>query len=574
MLPGLSGLEKSLRDPEFPVRVRAAVDIRHYLRNERAAAQIKPNVADLLKLLFTLLDDIDNTDLVATIDQVILRFGDDIVPFALELCSRLVKAFSRTASAEQGDDEACYAATQCLHTLDSIVATVSLSNLTGTIPLLAEIERMTFTIFDRMFDDERMELFEDTLGLLATFVHYSGRERGFHLRECAEAGVEPHKAVLGLPATPDQEYPLQVVVQNSVLRQAVEVDALKGRGAVSPALWSFFPRAMHAFHEWAHENCTYYIHFLQAYLSRSPRVFMVDQEAKESPVQLLLGMISFLWDGARIRDLDCAVTGSYLVALFLQHSRHLEGVSIDREIAVLSQLLVREIRAWPQVEYVVAPLLRSLSHLLYISPIVTLTAIDKVPGCMEDVFTLWVSRVRENHMDWWYDRRCSAIALTSILGSDWNSVPSSIRQSIPELLRTIVQILDVPLTAPSGNALTGVDENIDEGSVGGPLAGISSGSALGCLPGADIEGSEGDGDDLSPPPMNGAPPANRSDDGEDLMFSLLREVDELLFFESVIQRLPPSASQQLERAIPMQDNKRVQCTLHRAAELRRARLIT
>lgn len=609
VLPGLDGVRKCLADKEFPVRVRAAVDIRHFIQNDIASSRIAPKVAELLTFLFTLLDDVDNTDIVATIDQVVVRFSDQIAPFARPLCERLVNTFSRAASAGESDDEAGYAAAQCLQALQSIVCSVAQSTVQNKIVLLAEIEHIIAEIFDHMFQEDRIEHFEGALDLLAMFVYHSAADRGSHLKDCMEAGVEPHEALLSPTSGGSGFTTTEFFKSNSSTSQAMQNDAASGGGVISPYLWSLFPKAMHAFHDWASDYSVHYLHLVNSFLSRASRVFLCSRDGEQTYVQLLLGMISRFWDDSCLDEDEFAIQGSRVCGLFLRYCRDIDGISIDREVGVLTELVVLRLRSNSRSLRAVNSLLTSLAHLTFVSPMTALAVIDKAVGCTEEVFSLWTSMAKQNQIERDYDRRTSAIALSAVLGSDWNQLPPVLRQSIPQILLTVVQLLE-SLAKPTslrrhriiieGNnpgvygpvnvmgmcndrSSSSSDENanLSTGSLvttGGNLAlpneiknGENSSQPYTDKMGGD-EDIEGDFSNevryLDSHDEDYAEDCEVEEDGENSMFHVLQDVDELLFFEKILSQLSPVASQQLMKALASDDTQRIQCTLHRAAEQR------
>lgn len=605
VLPGLEGVQKCLRDAEFPVRVRAAVDIRHFLQNDMAISRIAPKLAELLRLLFSLLDDVDNTDIVATIDQVVVSFPHQITLFAGDLCTRLVDTFSRAASAEQNDCEAGYTASQCLQALGSIVWSITQSPVQNNILILADIERSIAEIFDHMFEEDRIEQFEESLELFALFVYHSAAIRGSCWKHCTQAGVDPYKPLLSLIGNANELPAGDISKAKSIMTKAIQGDLGSGGGVISPYLWSLFPKAVHAFHEWASDYSFHYLQLVDSFLSKAPRVFLCGQDGEETYVQMLLGMIARLWDDSFLEDDEFAVQGSRVSGLLLQHCRSLDGVSIDREVGVLTELVVKRLLSSLRSSRTVTSLLTSLAHLTYVSPVTTLTVIDKNVRCTEKVFSLWMSVVGQNQLEQDYDRKMSAIALSTILGSDWSQLPTALQQSIPQILVTVVRLLESLVNSASSERSRIVTEshspNVygfanDKSVYGG---GFSSGSDVDvAIPPSvplfntgDTKSSD-DEKNLSHTynvEMDGAPDNHghisneaeyqvtddedfevyeEAEGGENAKFYALKDVHELLYFERVVSQLSPLASQELMKVLANDDTQRIQCTLHRAAALR------
>lgn len=605
---GLEGVQKCLRDKEFPVRFRAAVDIRHFLQNDEAANRIAPRLSELLMLLFSLLNDVDNTDIVATIDQVVMSFSNHITPFARDLCTRLVGTFSRAVSAEQSDGEAGFTATQCLQAVESVVWSVTQSSVQNKILVLADIEYSITEIFDHMFEEDKIEHFEESLELLAFFVHHSAVVRGLHWKYCMQVGVDHQKAFLSLIGSANGLSAAEVLTIKSVTTQAIQNDVASGGGIISLYLWSLFPKAMHAFHEWASDYSFHYLQLVDSFLSKAPRVFLCSQEDEETYIQMLLGMVARLWDDSFLDDDESAVQGSRVCALLLRYCGNLDGVSIDREVGILTELVVRPLRSKSRSLRAVSSLLTALAYLIYVSPVTTLSVIDRTAaGCVEEIFSIWISMIRQNQLEQNYDRKMSAIALSTILGSDWSQLPTALQRSIPQILVDVVQLLEslvksagskrCRIAIGSGHSQVHGCVN-DMGTCDGDFS-SSSDSTLDTSPKVSLTESKNtkssneitneilsrwysdkmDGVvDTSGHVSNKAEHQvehedfeevdEENEDGENARCYALQDVHELLYFERVVSQLSPVASRELMKALASDDTQRIQCTLHRAAELR------
>lgn len=126
-----------LRDAELPVRVHAAMALQHLLNKEQAAAMLRPRVAELCELLFSLMNDIGHEEVragrrpragrrgraapparahgcprppplrapqvVSALDALIGRFAAEMCPHAVSVVSSLVGLFGRML--DEGDED-------------------------------------------------------------------------------------------------------------------------------------------------------------------------------------------------------------------------------------------------------------------------------------------------------------------------------------------------------------------------------------------------------------------------------------------------------------------------------------
>lgn len=555
----LTCVHQRLSDPEFPVRVRAAVDIRHFVQNAMSSEAVTPHLPDLLRTLFTMLDDVDSTDIVATIDQLAVVFSDRIIPLAPELCARLVQAFSRSAAAGHGDEEASFAAAQCLQAVASIVTSVALTDHSDKLTIFSDIEQTLAPVFNRMFEEDRLDFFEEAVELLATIVYHSSEERASKMRSLMANGCSLKEAVARNSMGDTDLY------KDDKALAAMQCDMEDDGGVISTYLWSLFPRGVHAFHEWASDYAVHYIQLVDAYMTKGMRVFMLQKNQNSSYAQLLISMISRLWEECAVEEQELAVQGSQLCGLFLRHSRRIGRKDMDTDVSLLTQMAVSRLLKEQAGEKVVVALIWCLAHLLYIAPVMVLTVIDQHMGCTTEVFKLWLGLVQQGQLHGRYDCKSSAIALCAIIGCDWMQLPVVVRQSIPQLLVATVSLLE--MLAGMEKRRNEIAESIKESAA----AQAEKLSVAGSL-NPDQEGGDGGEEDITL--EQAAPYAcyittdHEIDTGDVGIFAVVDDVDELLLFESVVQRVPAVAWQQIGMALAQADTIRVQTALNRAAQTR------
>lgn len=97
---------RSLGDPDLPVRVDAVVALRSFVDALADLDILKPLLPRLLDSIFGLMAEVDNEDLIFTLEGIVEKFGDDIAPYAVNMARQLTQAFYKyTAAAEDGDDD-------------------------------------------------------------------------------------------------------------------------------------------------------------------------------------------------------------------------------------------------------------------------------------------------------------------------------------------------------------------------------------------------------------------------------------------------------------------------------------
>ena len=82
-----------MNDTELPVKIRSAINLRFIIRNPIATEHIKPIIPNLLDQYFKLMNELDNDDLIAALEELVDQFEDQMAPYATTLCAKLVCFF-------------------------------------------------------------------------------------------------------------------------------------------------------------------------------------------------------------------------------------------------------------------------------------------------------------------------------------------------------------------------------------------------------------------------------------------------------------------------------------------------
>lgn len=95
---------RSLGDPDLPVRVDAVVALRSFVDALADLDILKPLLPRLLDSIFGLMAEVDNEDLIFTLEAIVEKFGDDIAPYAVNMARQLTEAFYKYANAAEDSD--------------------------------------------------------------------------------------------------------------------------------------------------------------------------------------------------------------------------------------------------------------------------------------------------------------------------------------------------------------------------------------------------------------------------------------------------------------------------------------
>ncbi|XP_022761680.1 importin beta-like SAD2 isoform X2 [Durio zibethinus] len=168
----LLSVVSGLRDPELPVRVDSVFALRSFVEACSDLNEIRPILPQLLDEIFKLMNEVENEDLVFTLETIVDKFGEEMAPYALGLCQNLAAAFWRCMNTSEADDEAddpgALAAVGCLRAISTILESVS------RLPhLFVQIEPTLLPIMRRMLTTDGQEVFEEVLEIVSYVTFFS-----------------------------------------------------------------------------------------------------------------------------------------------------------------------------------------------------------------------------------------------------------------------------------------------------------------------------------------------------------------------------------------------------------------
>ncbi|KAF0929515.1 hypothetical protein E2562_021766 [Oryza meyeriana var. granulata] len=161
-----------MRDPDLPVRVDSVFALRSFVEACKDLNEIRPILPQLLDEFFKLMNEVENEDLVFTLETIVDKFGEEMAPYALGLCQNLAAAFWRCMSSQEADDEAddsgALAAVGCLRAISTILESVS------SLPhLFIQIEPTLLPIMRRMLTSDGQDVYEEVLEIVSYMTFFS-----------------------------------------------------------------------------------------------------------------------------------------------------------------------------------------------------------------------------------------------------------------------------------------------------------------------------------------------------------------------------------------------------------------
>ncbi|KAK3145078.1 hypothetical protein QOZ80_4AG0322730 [Eleusine coracana subsp. coracana] len=161
-----------MRDAELPVRVDSVFALRSFVEACTDLDEIRPILPQLLDEFFKLMSEVENEDLVFTLETIVDKFGEEMAPYALGLCQSLAAAFWRCMASSEADEEAedtgALAAVGCLRAISTILESIS------SLPhLYIQIEPTLLPILRKMLTSDGQDVYEEVLEIVSYMTFYS-----------------------------------------------------------------------------------------------------------------------------------------------------------------------------------------------------------------------------------------------------------------------------------------------------------------------------------------------------------------------------------------------------------------
>jgi len=157
-------------DPDLPVRIEAATALPRLMNWKMSHQRIGGEIQQLLEVYLKLMNEIDSEELVDSLEDIVGRFANEIVPYAMGLTDHLIQAFLRMASQDsnQDDGESAMAAVSTLNTIAKIVDALEERHSD-----LLTVSRSLQPVFEYALSEKGCEYFEEALHILTCLLYYS-----------------------------------------------------------------------------------------------------------------------------------------------------------------------------------------------------------------------------------------------------------------------------------------------------------------------------------------------------------------------------------------------------------------
>ncbi|GAB2230170.1 hypothetical protein Drorol1_Dr00014427 [Drosera rotundifolia] len=394
-----------LRDPELPVRVDSVFGLRSFVEACKDLGEIRPILPQLLDDFFKLMNEIENEDLVFTLETIVDKFGEEMAPYALGLCQNLASAFWRcmsTAEAdEDGDDPSgALAAVGCLRAISTILESVSkLSHL------FVNIEPIIFPILQRMLTTDGQEVLEEVLEIVSYMTFFSP--------------------------------------------------------TISLQMWSLWPLMVQALADWAIDYFSNILVPLDNYITRSTAHFLTCKDPDYQ--QSLWIMLSTIMADQNLEDTDIEPAPKLIEVVF----QSCKG-QVDHWVEPYLRITVERLRC-TEKPFLKSLLIQVVANALYYNPILALNILHRLGVSSEifELWFQMLQQVKKSGMRVnfrrEYDKKICCLGLTSLLSLPADQLPSEAWGRIfRETLELLVAYKDQVAESAKENEDEDDDNDIDD----------------------------------------------------------------------------------------------------------------
>eukprot|EP01135_Chromosphaera_perkinsii_P012403 Nk52_evm14s2657 gene=Nk52_evmTU14s2657 len=165
----LENVVRCMRDTDIPVRVEAAMALRVLIRYDVGCDSLKPVLRDVLVELIKLTNETENDDLTMVLQDLLMRYENDILPFGVEICQHLCHTFQTLIVDDDGDEDSNKSMTAMgvLSTIQTLVRT-----FVKTPESLAQLEPVLLPMIAYCLEKGILDFLEETYELLTTLTFY------------------------------------------------------------------------------------------------------------------------------------------------------------------------------------------------------------------------------------------------------------------------------------------------------------------------------------------------------------------------------------------------------------------
>ena len=378
VIEGTKRVLHAQKQRELPTRVQAAVSLRYLVQTDQAKPLLETVLPDIFNMMFGLMNEVDNDDLVSSLDSIIFEFRNSIGPFAVAICDQLTKELFRLSANfddEDGGDAAMLAASECGRTLVTV-----LGGVRKTPELYPKIFEVVLPFLKHATTETVNEdLFENGMKILAFISYYIPK-----------------------PFPPD--------------------------------LWGLIANVVTPLDGYPLEFIEEVVPFLDNMITRDPETLVQAQHNGVTFVEMIWVLLSHILakTGYEVEGSECLK----LLEVLLQNCRG----TIDVLIPLILDIVLKRLGNAEDPKFKVL-LYAVVGNLLFYNPLLTLQCCEQ-RNVTEDLLKGFLSAIESSQIQRLYDRKQVSLGLSSLLQIPITQWPPVVQSMAHVLVGMNIMLLD------------------------------------------------------------------------------------------------------------------------------------
>jgi len=369
-----------LADPELPVRVDAVIALRNFVEATEDLSDLRSILPQLLNELFKLMNEVENEDLVFTLETIVEKFGEEISPYAVGLTQNLVAAFWKCINSEDesDDDVGALASVGCLRAIATVLESVS------SLPhLYPQLEAILMPVLTKMLTTDGQDVFEEVLELVSYITYF-------------------------------------------------------GPG-VSQQMWQLWPLMVSAVEDWALQYFENVMVPMDNYISRGTEVFLGSQEPNCQ--QQVFRIVQRVLNDPETSDGD-AEAAPKLIGTVLQNCRGRVDEWVEPYLVLALERFQRaERRGMKDLLMVVLANALYYNPVIVVNCLVKRSALSSTFGVWMEMLGKLTEKGKRAHFKRENDKKMCVLGIVSLVVLPADALPLDLRAGMPALLRASIQLL-------------------------------------------------------------------------------------------------------------------------------------
>jgi len=393
----LGGVVRALQDKAMPVRVDAATALGAFVESPAAVAKLKPNLSQLLSVLFEMITGAGNEEVIETLGLITEHFKEDMAPYAVQMVTLLAQTFIQMTQEGEDDDDgeqedSAMAQMGCVRVIHEVLTSVQ-----GIHELWPALEAPLVPLLGQMIAPEGIEFLDEILDIV------------------------------------------QALVANAP--------------AISPAMWSLFPRVIAAHSGsaagaedgFAYDYLENMLPVIAAYLEKGSD-YICNPQCAHDVHGNLHRMIQGILNNDEAAEQDCHAA-VWLACALLQHCNGKMDDKIPPYLEIAVTQLKKEVEmdvSQPAGKKDTSGLKRIqfnlIANILVYNPVLGLRLLEQANATTE-IFALWFSLMPTYQDAPKREQQTVVLAFSNLF--QLGELPASVQAQAPKMMQTIVGLCGI-----------------------------------------------------------------------------------------------------------------------------------